>query len=248
MSIDAARDRLIVALDAPTSDDARELVGALGDEINFYKIGLELLFGGGLELAQELKGSGKSIFLDMKFLDIGNTVEKAVANVAGMGLDFLTIHGTDAKTMKAAVCGRGATDLKLLAVTVMTNLDESDLTQQGVTTMSPAQLVTHRAAMAQACGMNGVISSGHEAPAVRKLTGPDFLIVTPGIRLDDQAASSAGTTDSASSAANDQARIMTPARAIAGGASHLVVGRPITKAADPKAAAKRFIAEIASAM
>ncbi len=258
----AARNRLIVALDTPTITDARKLVATLGQEVSFYKIGLELLFGGGIELAQELKQNGKSIFLDMKFLDIGNTVEKAVAQVARLDLDLLTIHGTDTKTMAAAVRGRADADLKLLAVTVMTNLDHADLHQQGIYGKTPAALVLHRAALAKAAGMDGVISSGHEAAAVRAQIGKNFLIVTPGIRLaadtdtdtitkpgaDSGAApTNAVSTDAASSAGNDQARVMTPALAIAGGASHLVVGRPITKAADPKAAATQFIAQIASA-
>ena len=238
-----ARQRLIIALDAPSITQARELVSTLGDSVTFYKIGLELLFGGGLDLAQELKDNGHGVFLDMKFLDIGNTVEKAVANVARLGLDFLTIHGTDRKTLEAAVRGRGAHDLKLLAVTVMTNLEKADLVEQGIKDKTPSELVLQRTALAQQAGFDGVISSGHEAAALRAQSGADFLIVTPGIRLAD---TSAG--DSASSTCNDQARVMTPALAIANGASHLVVGRPITQAANPKDAANSFVAQIASAV
>ena len=233
-----ARKRLIVALDTPSIADARTLISTLGDSVCFYKIGLELLFGGGLELAQELKGNGHDIFLDMKFLDIGNTVEKAVANVARLGLDCLTIHGTDTKTLDAAVRGRGSSDLKLLAVTVMTNLDQADLIEQGIVNKSPSELVLHRAALAKDAGFDGVISSGLEASALRAQVGAKFMIVTPGIRL----ASETNGSD------NDQARVMTPERAISSGASHLVVGRPITQATDPKAAADTFVAQIASAI
>ena len=241
---DEPRTRLIVALDAPTIDEARNLVATLEQSVCFYKIGLELLFGGGLDLARELKNAGISVFLDMKFLDIGNTVEKAVANVAQIGLDFLTIHGTDRKTLVAAARGRADSPLKLLAVTVMTNLEKADLEQQGIMDMTPGELALHRAVAARQAGFNGVISSGHEASRIRAQTGPEFLIVTPGIRLDDQNRSAA----MGSAGADDQARIMTPARAIAAGADYLVVGRPITQAADPRAAAERFVAEIETAM
>lgn len=224
---------LIVALDFPTQEQAAAQVEQLGDAVSFYKIGLELLFAGGLNFALILKQHSKNVFLDMKLLDIANTVEKAVANVAAFGFDMLTIHGTDRKTMDAAVRGRGNSNLKLLAVTVLTSLNEDDLMQQG-TTMSPADLVLHRAQMARDAGMDGVVASGREAFAIRAAVGPDMLIVTPGVRL-------------AGSAADDQARIMTPEHAIAAGATHLVVGRPITQAADPVQAAEIFRAEIAKA-
>lgn len=229
------RDRLIVALDAATGEDAKRLIASLGDSVAFYKIGLELLFGGGLDLADELKRQGKSVFLDMKFLDIGATVEKAVRNVARRGLDCLTVHGTDRKTMDAAVKGRGDSALKLLAVTVLTSLDEDDLKEQGITGMTPAELVVHRAKMAKAAGFDGVIASGHEAAAIRAAVGDDFLIKTPGIRL-------------AGDDPKDQTRAMTPARAMTNGADYLVVGRPITQAPDPQAAAEAFKAEIRSAL
>ncbi len=181
----------------------------------------------------ELKAQGKHIFLDMKLLDIGNTVEKATANVAARGLDFLTVHGHDRKTLDAAVKGRGASPLKLLAVTVLTSLDQADLAEQGLTA-SPREMVIRRARMAAESGFNGCIASGEEAAAVRSVVPKNFLIVTPGIRP-------------AGSAAGDQARVTTPAKAIGDGASHLVVGRPITGAADPKAAAEAILAEIAGA-
>jgi len=231
---DRDRDRLIVALDVPTLEAARALTDTLGDSVNFYKIGLELLVDGGLDLAQQLKRDGRSVFLDMKFLDIGNTVEKAVANVARLGLDFLTVHGSDRKTLDAAVRGRGDNDLKLLAVTVLTSLDKADLVQQGITDMTPGELVLQRAKMAKAAGFDGVIASGNEAAAIRKAGGDSFLIVTPGIRL-------------AGDDPKDQSRAMTPAKATENGADYLVVGRPITQAPDPKAAAERFEAEIRAA-
>jgi orotidine-5'-phosphate decarboxylase len=233
--IDAAtRDKLIVALDLSSYDQARALVDQLGDTVSFYKIGLELLFAGGLDLAQELKRDGKRVFLDLKFLDIGNTVERAVASAAGLGVDFVTVHGHDTKTLKAAVKGRGSSGLKLLAVTVLTSLDQTDLEEQGITDATPAGLVVGRARMAEVAGFDGVIASGQEAAAVRAETGPDFLIVTPGIRLPG-------------AEAGDQTRVTTPEEAIGFGANHIVVGRPINAAKDPKAAAEAFLEHIARA-
>ena len=229
-----AKQRLIVALDFAKADDALNLVERLGDSVAFYKIGLELLFGGGLDLAAKLKSQGKHIFLDMKLLDIGNTVEKATANIAARGLDFLTVHGHDRKTLDAAVRGRGASKLALLAVTVLTNLDKDDLAQQGVA-QSPSELVLRRAKMAAEAGFDGCIASGEEAAAIRAVVPKAFLIVTPGIRR-------------AGSAAGDQARVTTPAKAIGDGATHLVVGRPITAAADPRSAAEAILAEMSDAL
>jgi orotidine-5'-phosphate decarboxylase len=228
------RDRLFVALDVPTVDDARKLVARLGDTVDCYKIGLELVFGGGLEFAQGLKAAGRTVFLDLKLLDIGNTVERAAANIAQLGFDYLTVHGVDTKTLAAAVKGRGRSNLKLLAVTVLTSLDRADLEQQGIKGTSAADLVAHRAGLAQQAGFDGVVASGQEAALVRQVVGRDFLVVTPGIRP-------AGASE------GDQTRVMTPAAAIAAGASHLVVGRPITQAADPKAAAEKILSEMAAA-
>ena len=227
------KDRLIVALDMPTEREAQSLISLLGDDVTFYKVGLELLFAGGLELARALKASGKHVFLDMKLLDIGNTIERAVANASELGLDFLTIHGHDLKTMRSAVAGRRSSRLKLLAVTVLTNLTEDDLKQQGAT-LSPADLVLHRARLARESGFDGVIASGQEAARIRSAVGQGFLIVTPGIRL------GGGGTD-------DQERVMTPGHAISAGADYLVVGRPITQASDPKSAARSFIHHIRDA-
>ncbi len=233
MTHTTAKDRLIVALDMPTVEEARVLVSKLGDSVSFYKVGLELLFAGGLDLARNLRHQGKRVFLDLKLLDIGNTVERAVANARELGVNFLTVHGHDLKTMRAAVSGRASSNLKLLAVTVMTNLTDDDLRQQGCH-MTPADLVLHRARMAHESGFDGVIASGQEAQRIREATGPGFLIVTPGIRLPG------GTTD-------DQERVMTPDRAIASGADHIVVGRPITQADDPVAIAETFVHHIREA-
>lgn len=219
-------DSLIVALDMPSVSEARQLIMKLDDSVAFYKVGLELMFAGGLELASELKHMGKRVFLDMKLLDIGTTVERAVSNIKELDLDFLTVHGHDTKTLHAAVNGRRDSDLKLLAVTVLTNLTADDLRQQG-SDLSPADLVVRRARLAHEAGFDGVIASGQEAARIREVTSPKFLIVTPGIRL-------------TGSAMDDQERVMTPAHAIAAGANHIVVGRPITQADDPRAAAETF--------
>jgi len=228
-----AKDRLIVALDMPTLEEAQRLVARLDQTVRFYKVGLELLFAGGLELAHALKAEGKHVFLDMKLLDIGNTVERAVANATELGVDFLTVHGHDLKTLKAAVSGRGKSRLKLLAVTVLTNLTADDLRQQG-SSLSPPDLVLMRAKLAHESGFDGVIASGQEAGRIREAVGPGFLIVTPGIRL-------------TGSATDDQERITTPERAIAAGADYIVVGRPITQADDPKGVAETFIDHIREA-
>jgi orotidine-5'-phosphate decarboxylase len=229
-----AKSRLFVALDMPDVAAAEAMVAALGDSVQAYKIGLELLFGGGVPFAQALVKRGKSVFLDMKLLDIPNTVEKAAANIGGLGLNFLTVHGTDRKTLDAAVRGRGTSKVKLLAVTVLTSLDGLDLVEQGISGTTPGKLVVRRALMAKAAGFDGVIASGQEAAEVRAATGPEFLIVTPGIRL------KAG-------ADKDQARVVTPTDAVRSGASHLVVGRPITGATDPAKVARAIVAEIAGA-
>jgi orotidine-5'-phosphate decarboxylase len=233
MSHVTAKDRLIVALDMPTLEEAQRLVAKLGEAVTFYKVGLELLFAGGLELARALKAEGKHVFLDMKLLDIGNTVERAVANATELGVDLLTVHGHDLKTLRAAVAGRGKSRLKLLAVTVLTNLTADDLEQQG-SSMAPPDLVLMRAKLARESGFDGVIASGQEARRIREAIGPGFLIVTPGIRL-------------TGSASDDQERITTPDHAIAAGADYIVVGRPITQADDPKTVAEAFIHHIREA-
>ncbi len=227
-----ARDKLIVALDVPSVEQARALVATLGEAVNFYKIGMELAYGGGLALAQELKASGKRVFLDLKLHDIGATVERATAQVARLGMDFLTVHAFP-QTMRAARQGASGSGLRLLAVTVMTSYDDADLAEAGYA-CGVAELVKRRALQARDIGVDGLILSPLELAATRALIGPDMLLVTPGVRP-------------AGADAGDQKRIMTPAQAIAAGADHLVVGRPITRAPDPKAAAERIVAEIAGA-
>ena len=227
------RDRLIVALDTPSVAEAEALVHKLKGHVGVFKIGLELAMAGGIAFAKQLASEGLPVFLDMKLLDIGHTVESAAANIARANLGFLTVHATDRKTLAAAVAGRGDSGLKLLAVTVLTNLTADDLGEQGIQT-PPEELVLSRAAMAAAAGVDGVVASGAEAGAIRRTVGPEILIVTPGIRP-------------AGSASGDQARVTTPAVAIASGADYLVVGRPITQSDDPAAAADAIVAEIASA-
>jgi orotidine-5'-phosphate decarboxylase len=225
-----ARDRLIVALDVSTSEEARALVAKLGDAVGFYKIGLELAMTGGLDLARELVRNGKRVFLDMKLLDIENTVQRATRNAAAIDATFLTVHALDLKTLRAAMAGKAGTSLGILGVTVLTNLDASDLREQGIAATA-ADLVARRAGLAREAGCEGVVASGHEAASVRAIVGPGMAIVTPGIRLPDEAP-------------GDQARVATPERAIADGADYLVVGRPINGARDPAHAAEVFVRSI----
>ena len=228
------RDRLIVALDVPSIEEASALIERLGNSVGVYKIGLELLFAGGFALARELAEQGRAVFIDAKLLDIEATVERATQAVARSGAAFLTVHAQDAKTLDAAVRGRAGSKLKLLGVTVLTNLARDDLKEQGVD-RSPEELAIYRAMLAQEAGFDGVVASGEEAAGLRRALGPRVLIVTPGIRPKG-------------AEKHDQARTITPADAIAAGADYLVVGRPITRAADPRAAAEAIVAEIASAL
>lgn len=228
-----ADPRLIVPLDLPSVVEARAMVEALGDAASFYKVGLELFAGGeGMTLARELKAAGKQVFLDWKLHDIGTTVQRAAAVLAGSGCDFLTVHG-EPQVMAAAVRGRGASNLKILAVTVLTSLTDEDLVETGYHETARA-LVERRIHQAIASGCDGVIASPHEAALARALGGRDFLVVTPGVRPDW-------------AAKNDQARAATPLDALKAGASHIVCGRPITAANDPQAAARRVAAEMAGA-
>ena len=224
-------DRLIVALDVPNILDGMKIAEDLGDTVSFYKIGLGMLTGGGLALANELKEQGKRIFLDMKFFDISATVEKAVAGIAGYDLDFLTVHG-DPHVVRAAVAGRGDSNLKILAVTILTSLDRSDLDACLIEQGEIATLVTERARRALAAGADGVIASPQEAALSRALPeAAGKLIVTPGVRP-------------TGAAKGDQKRIATPSDALSNGADHIVIGRPIWHADDPKAAAAAVLAEI----
>lgn len=225
--------RLIVPLDLPTVDDARAMVAQLGDAVSFYKIGLELLASDGMALAHALKASGKSIFLDWKLHDIGATVERSARVLAQSGCDLLTVHA-EPQVMQAAVRARGESSLKILAVTVLTSLTDADLIEMGYA-FGARDLVERRVRQAIDCGVDGIVSSPHEASLAREIATeagkPDFLIVTPGVRP-------------FWAAKNDQARAATPEAAIRAGASHLVCGRPITAANDPREAALKVVEEI----
>ncbi|MEM8542018.1 MAG: orotidine-5'-phosphate decarboxylase [Pseudomonadota bacterium] len=228
----APRDQLIVALDVPTVLQAAGIVESLGDDVSFYKIGYQLAFVGGLDLARELKAAGKSVFLDMKLLDIDNTIAKGVEGAAKLGVDMLTLHAYP-KAMKAAVSATKGSNLCLLGVTVLTSMDSQDLSAAGYHD-DPATLVLKRARQAAQAGMGGIVCSAAEAETVREIVGPDMSVVTPGIRP-------------AGSDAGDQKRVVTPADAIRSGASHLVVGRPIVAAPDRRAAALDILEQIKSA-
>ncbi|MEM8792186.1 MAG: orotidine-5'-phosphate decarboxylase [Pseudomonadota bacterium] len=226
-----ADDRLIVALDVPNALAGEELVDRIGDQVSFYKIGLGMLTGGGLALAMELKDKGKRVFLDMKLFDIGATVEKAVAGLAQFDLDFLTVHG-DPQVVSAAVEGRGDKGLKILGVTILTSLDRGDLDRMLIRDGAVQDLTVERARLALSAGADGVIASPQEAALIRALPeAAGKLIVTPGVRP-------------AGAALGDQKRVATPAQALADGADHIVVGRPVWAAEDPKSAAAAILAEI----
>ncbi|KPQ07526.1 MAG: orotidine 5'-phosphate decarboxylase PyrF [Rhodobacteraceae bacterium HLUCCA12] len=233
MTLPAADDRLIVALDVPDVLAGLELVRTLGDTVSFYKIGLGMLTGGGLALANELKAEyGKRIFLDLKLFDIGATIEAAVRGIARFDLDFLTVHG-DPHVVRAACAGAAGSNLKILAVTILTSLDRQDLDDAMIVPGAMGDLVAHRAARALEAGAHGVIASPQEAALIRALPeSRGKLIVTPGVRP-------SGTER------GDQKRIATPADAIAAGADHIVVGRPVWQASDPAAAARAIRAEMA---
>ncbi|MEM1299540.1 MAG: orotidine-5'-phosphate decarboxylase [Pseudomonadota bacterium] len=227
----ASDDRLIVALDVPNALAGAELADRLGDAVSFYKIGLGMLTGGGLALANELKDAGKRIFLDMKLFDIGNTVEAAVRGLAQFDLDFLTVHG-DPHVVRAAVRGRGDSNMKILGVSILTSLDRGDLDEMLIRDGDVRGLTVERARRALAAGADGVISSPHEAALIRVLPEAEGrLIVTPGVRP-------------AGAALGDQKRVATPADAIGAGADHIVVGRPVNSATDPRAAAEAILAEL----
>lgn len=225
-------DRLIVALDVPNVLQGLELAQTLGDDVSFYKVGLGMLTGGGLALANELKQEhGKRIFLDLKLFDIGATIEAAVRGIAQFDLDFLTVHG-DPHVVRAAKEGAAGTDLKILAVTVLTSLDRADLDESLIRDGAIPDLVQERAGRAFEAGADGVIASPQEAALIRALP-ESRLIVTPGVRP-------------VGADLGDQKRVMTPAEAIAAGADHVVVGRPIWKAPDPRTAALSILSEMNS--
>ena len=225
-------DRLIVALDVPDAVAGLELAERIGPQVGFYKIGLGMLTGGGLALARELIDEhGKRIFLDMKLFDIGATVEAAVRGLARFDLDFLTVHG-DPQVVRAAKEGAAGSGLRILGVTVVTSADRSDLDDMMIVPGSVAEITVERAARALGAGDDGVICSPGEAAAIRALPeAAGRLIVTPGVRPEG-------------AAHGDQKRVATPAAAIAAGADHIVVGRPVWQAADPRAAAEAILHEI----
>ncbi|WP_426025749.1 orotidine-5'-phosphate decarboxylase [Brevundimonas sp. TSRC1-1] len=227
-------ERIICALDVPTIAEAAALVARIQDAVGFYKIGLQLFAAGGMDLARDLKTEGRKVFLDWKLHDIGATVEKAAANLADAGCDLLTVHARP-QVMAAAARGVAGSGLKVLGVTVLTSLTAEDLAADDHS-LSPADLVERRVRQALEAGIDGVVSSPHEAARVREIAveagRPDFLIVTPGVRP-------------AGSALDDQARAATPEAALQAGATHLVIGRPITAAADPRAAALAVAESIA---
>jgi orotidine-5'-phosphate decarboxylase len=223
------RDRLIVGLDVPTVAEARKVVEELDGIVSFYKIGYQLAFAGGLDFARELAAGGAKVFLDMKLLDIDNTVAKGVENIARMGVAMLTLHAYP-KAMRAAVEAARGTGLCLLGVTVLTSMDEADMIEAGYES-DPHTLALRRAEQALAAGMGGVVCSAGEAAAVRKIVGPDLAVVTPGIRP-------------AGSDHGDQKRVVTPRDAIRAGASHLVVARPIVASVDRRAAARAILEEM----
>ena len=232
MAGDAMRDRLIVGLDVPTLAEAEKAVRELDGTVSFYKIGYQLAFAGGLDFARELASAGTKVFLDMKLLDIDNTVAKGVENIVKMGVTMLTVHAYP-KAMKAAVEAAKGSKLCLLGVTVLTSMDEQDLIDTGYE-YDPHTLVLRRSEQALHAGMGGVVCAASEAAAVRKVVGLDMAVVTPGIRP-------------AGSDHGDQKRVVTPTDAIRAGASHLVVARPIVAAPDRKAAAQAILAEMQAA-
>jgi orotidine-5'-phosphate decarboxylase len=227
------RDRLIVALDLPDLEQARAMIARLGDSVGFYKIGMELAYGGGFALIDELGRAGKQVFLDLKLHDIGATVEKATARIARIGVRFLTVHAFP-QTLAAAKRGADGSSLQVLGVTVMTSYDDADLAAAGYR-LNVKELVALRAQQAKAAGIAGLILSPEELIATRALVGGDMLLVTPGVRP-------------AGAALGDQKRVATPAEAFARGADHIVVGRPILAAPDPRAAALAIQQDIAQTL
>jgi len=225
------KNPIIVALDVPAAEEARRIVDAVGDNAAAYKVGMELYAAAGMDFVRELIGAGRDVFLDMKFYDIPETVRRAVRQVAAAGVRFLTVHGSG-PVMRAAVEGRGSAPLQLLAVTVLTSFDREDLIDLGYP-CEVQELVELRVRKAKEAGMDGIVCSPLEVRRVREVAGPGMVLVTPGVR-------------SAGAARGDQKRVATPAEAIRNGADYLVIGRQITRAADPTAEARRILEEIAT--
>lgn len=228
----AARARLILAVDVADVDQARTVVDHLSADVGVIKIGLELIYAGGLAFAEELVDRGLKVFLDAKLHDIGHTVERATARIADLGVAMLTVHAADAHALAAAVRGRGKAPMKLLGITVLTNLTDQDLAAQGITA-SVAELIRARARAAHGAGLDGVVCSPLEVADVKATWGPGFLAVAPGVRP-------------VGAALGDQSRVMTPGEAITAGADYLVVGRPILASADPQAAARAIVQDMAA--
>lgn len=233
-----ADDRIIAALDVHSLDDMKRLVETLGDRISFYKVGMELFYSAGPDTVRYLKEQGKHVFLDLKLHDIPNTVAQSVRSLIRLGVDLMTLHGTGGRAMMEAAAEAAREEAaklqiarpRLLAVTILTSIDETAWKEVGGT-CSIAEEVRRLAALAREAGIDGTVSSPYEAKEIREMNGPDFLIVTPGIRP-------------SFAVANDQKRFTTPSQALRDGASHLVIGRPITKAADPASAADKILEEI----
>ncbi len=221
--------RLFVALDLPTIDEARDMVAALGNAVDSYKIGLQLLPIGGTEFGKELKAQGKNVFLDFKLHDIGATVEKATRSISALGADLLTVHARP-DVMRAAATGREGSRLKILGVTVLTSLDRQALRDIGYND-NAEDLVLRRVQQALAAGIDGVVASPLEAAAIRAQVPDSFLVVTPGVRP-------------AGADKGDQKRVATPSAALKSGATHLVIGRPITQADNPRTAAQAITREM----
>jgi len=220
---------IIIALDVDSATEARGLVEQLGDSVSFYKVGMELYAAAGSEFVRELVGQGKQVFLDMKFYDIGETVKRAVAQVAKTGVRFLTVHSSSA-VMRAAVEGRGSSSLKIIAVTVLTSFDEKDLADLGHA-CTVKELVALRVRKAVEAGIDGLVCSPLEVAEVRRIAGPAAILVTPGVR-------------SAGAGKGDQKRVATPAEALRDGANYLVIGRQVTRAQDPRSEVLRICDEI----
>jgi len=225
-------DPVIIALDFDSARDADKLVAALGDDAGFYKVGMELYAAAGMDYVRSLVGRGKRVFLDMKYYDIGETVKRAVAVAAGSGATFLTVHGVG-QVMRAAIEGRGDSPMKLLAVTVLTSFDQDDVAELGYD-CTLAALVNQRVTLALKTGVDGVVASPLEARAIRTQTGPKAILVTPGVR-------------SAGASTGDQKRVATPAEAVRDGADYVVIGRQVSRSADPAAALRAIHAELAPA-
>jgi orotidine-5'-phosphate decarboxylase len=223
------KNPLIIALDVATREEARLLVRAIGPAASFYKVGMELYASAGMEFVKELIAEGKQVFLDLKFYDIPETVRRAVQQVAGAGVRFLTVHGSG-PVMRAAVEGRRDAQLRLLAVTVLTSFDQEDLADLGYP-CSVSDLVALRVGKAREAGMDGMVCSPLEVAGVRAIAGPEAILVTPGVR-------------SAGAAKGDQKRVATPAEALAGGADYLVIGRQVTRSAEPAKEIELILEEI----